>query len=218
MIKELALDDIGTPFNFELFDADEKQQQEQARKASAVRTRSRVFARRAASEAQLASILPPEIDAGDSWHVISQGDVDALSYLAHLLKAQPMDYVAMSTWCMSAADVQQIAAWLETGTIKRADSYVGEIFPSQYADAFEALCGIHKKHGGRVCVFRNHAKLFLCRAHNNAWVIQSSANINTNPRTENTVITADKTLFDHHLDYLSGIHSFDRSFDNWTPP
>lgn len=71
--------------------------------------------------------------------------------------------------------------------------------------------------GGRVAIFRNHSKVFLCRAGARAWVIESSANINTNPRTENTVITSDLGLYEHHKAYFDSIKSFARDFDEWQP-
>lgn len=39
----------------------------------------------AKAEAELATLLPERIADGDSWHVISHGNIDALSYLHHLL-------------------------------------------------------------------------------------------------------------------------------------
>lgn len=206
-----------TDFDEKQFLVDERRHVAQKRSAAAARTRSRRMARRASSEAKLAEILPPTIDDGDAWHVLSAGDVDALSYLAHLLKAQPMEYVALSTWCMAMADVEQLRAWLEEGRIGRLDAYVGEIFPGQYSGEHEALCAAVRAYGGRVCVYRNHSKLFLCRAGSRAWVIESSANINTNPRAENTVITADADLFEHHKRHLDGVRSFERNFDGWSP-
>jgi len=50
-----------------------------------------------------------------------------------------------------------------------------------------------------------------------AWVIESSANINTNPRSENTVVSADMGLFQHHKAWFDAIHSFERNFDDWRP-
>lgn len=188
------------------------------RQSVAYRTHSRRMARRAASDARLAEILPLDIVPGDAWHVISQGDVDALSYLAHLLKSGPLDYVVLSTWCMAQADAEQLRDWLLAGTLGRLDAYVGEIFPGQYPGEHETLCAaIRSAGGGRVCVTRNHAKLFLCRRGAQAWVVESSANINTNPRMENTVITADYGLYQHHKTYLDGLRSFARDFDRWTP-
>lgn len=186
--------------------------------ASAHRTRSRREARRAKSEAVLSEILPTTIEDGDAWHVLSSGDIDGLSYLAHLLKTTKMDYVLLSTWCMAMDDVKRLSEWLENGTISRLDAYVGEIFPNQYDDEYAALNAAIKKQGhGRVCVFRNHSKIFACRSGNKAWLIESSANINTNPRTENTVITADMALFLHHKAYFDGVRSFNRDFDDWEP-
>jgi hypothetical protein len=149
--------------------------------------------------------------------VISSGDIDSLSYLAHLLKHRRMNHVALSTWCMAMEDVRRIDAWLQDGTIGRLDAYVGEIFPGQYADEHAALCKAVRPAGGRVCVFRNHSKLYMCRSGADAWVIESSANINTNPRTENTTITADVEIYRHHLAYFDGVRSFNRDFDDWTP-
>lgn len=217
MIDDIDLCHVGEPFELERFRAETADEKHRKRVASAIAVRSRILARRAKSEAHLADILPPQIADGESWHVLSSGDVDALSFLAHIIKSQPMEYVAFSTWCMAAADVAQLGAWLQSGAIDALDAYVGEIFPNQYPAEFESLCAIVRRNTGRVCVFRNHAKMFLCRAQDRAWVIESSANINTNPRTENTVITADRALFDHNLSYLHGIRSFDRSFDDWSP-
>jgi len=213
----IDLNNIGQPFSLELFAADTVVEIHARQNATATRTRSRIEARRAKSEAILDEILPPNIAAGEAWHVLSSGDVDSLSYLAHLLKTHRMDYVMFSTWCMANEDVKRLADWLDTGKIGQIDAYVGEIFPNQYAEAHEALCAIVKKHGGRVCVFRNHSKLYCCRAGDSHFVIESSANINTNPRTENTVITADAGLYDHHLSYFNGCRSFNRDFDDWTP-
>lgn len=43
-----------------------------------------------------------------------------------------------------------------------------------------------------------------------AFVIESSANINTNPRTENTVVTIDEGLYRFHKDYFDGIVSIEK--------
>ena len=40
--------------------------------------------------------------------------------------------------------------------------------------------------------------------------IQTSANINTNPRTEQGSITIDKGIFDFYKEYFDGIKSFEK--------
>lgn len=185
-----------------------------AKMARATKTRDKIHARRAASEKVLSEILPEEIEMGDSWHVLSSGDVDSMSFMAHLMRHADMDYCAFSTWCMAVDDVRQFVDWLEAGRIKRLDAYVGEIFPGSYPKEYAALLDAVSRYGGRVAVFRNHSKVFLARSGHRAWVVQSSANINTNPRTENTCITGSVDLFDHHKAYFDGIRSFVRDFDD----
>ena len=186
-----------------------------------MRTRARVQTSRAVGEAALAAVLPPVIASGDSWHVCSAGDVDGLSYLAHLLAAMPAAHVIVSTWCMSLDDVQHLAAWLDAGRIGRLDVYVGEIFPSQYAPAYDELCRVLRAHpgGGRCAVFRNHAKVvvFANPARRYFVTVESSANLNTNPRNEQTALTRSRPLADFYRRFFDGVRSLQRNFDDWAP-
>jgi hypothetical protein len=175
--------------------------------------------RRATSEATLANLLPPHIEDGESWHVISGGDIDGLSFAKHLIDRELFDRMLLSTWCMALDDVQQLARWLDAGTLRWLDCYVGEIFPSQYQAAYAELCATVRRHQGRVATFRNHSKVMLLGNSKTGrhLVITSSANINTNPRTEQTVITADTALFHFYADFFNGIKSFNKSFPAWMP-
>ena len=96
--------------------------------------------RRAFSETKLLDLVSPEelID-GASFNFITGGDVDALSYLKLILRAQPLDYVLASTWCMAQEDIFQFKDWYEEGLIKKADFYVGEIFPGTYKIEYKFL-------------------------------------------------------------------------------
>jgi hypothetical protein len=164
--------------------------------------------RRAFSETQLLDICDLKFKDGDSYHFITGGDVDALSYLKLILRAQKLEYCLFSTWCMAQEDVWQLNDWLEAGQIKKIDAYVGEIFPGSYKNEYELLKPIIEKYGGRVAVFRNHSKIFAGYGKKFYFGIQTSANINTNPRTENGCITIDKAIYDFYKDYFDGIKSF----------
>lgn len=183
----------------------------------AKKTRARIHMRRARSEAVLNEVLPPVIAPGDAWHVISSGDVDSMSFLSHLLKHSKMRHVLLSTWCMAMPDVVALRDYLISQRIGTLDVYVGEIFPAQYAEEYETLCEAIRPTNGRVAVFRNHSKIIACAAEQNAYVIESSANVNTNPRTEQTTITADASLYRFYREYFDAVRSFARDFDAWTP-
>lgn len=155
------------------------------------------------------ALAKQEFTDGESYHCITAGDVDALSYLKVIIRQQRLDYCLFSTWCMAAEDVLQFREWVETGKIKKLDAYVGEIFPRQYQIEWAMLTKLMEETGcGRVAVFKNHSKIFAGYGPKYAFGIQTSANINTNPRAENGCITIGHDIYQFYRDYFDGIKSF----------
>lgn len=175
----------------------------------------RYLFRRAFSETQLLDIFgiePPK--PGECWHFITAGDVDSLSFLKIMTRHQAVKHVIVSTWCMAAEDILQFDEWLEAGKIEKADFYVGEIFPGSYTVEYRMLNDIIERHRcGRVAVFRNHSKIMSGQGEKFAFTIESSANINTNPRTEQTQVTVNDELYHFYKDYFDGIISIDKKAD-----
>jgi hypothetical protein len=167
--------------------------------------------RRAFSETQLLDCFGLEpLKEGFSYHCITAGDVDSLSFLKIILRHQDLEYCLASTWCMAADDILQFDEWLTTGKIKKLDFYVGEIFPGTYKLEYRKLKEIFAKHQcGRIAVFRNHSKIYAGIGNKFAFGIETSANINTNPRTENGCITIGNDIFDFYKEYFDGIISFE---------
>lgn len=189
------------------------EQPESKEQARACKTAARISARRAKSEEHLAQILPSKFDQDECWHVISHGDIDSLSYLAHALTTVPyFEHVCISTWCMARADLDRITEWLDTRLIEQLDLYVGEIFPSQYGDEFERAKELSEIYGCRLVVTRNHSKVMLMsHQESQTWLVsESSANVNTNPRIEQTAITASKDLFEFYKEFFDGLKTIDR--------
>ncbi len=93
--------------------------------------------------------------------------------------------------------------------LNKVDIYVGEIFPGTYRVEYEALKKVITPNIGRICVFRNHAKIFAGYGDAFYFGIQTSANINTNPRTENGCITVSKKLYEFYKEYFDKIKTFE---------
>ena len=186
-----------------------KAEQQQAR---AVRTQNRHAVRRAKAEAELATLLPERIADGDSWHVISHGNIDALSYLRHLLKPTYFDYVGVSTWCIARQDLTEISAWLDAGRIDHFALYAGEIFRNQYGDEYEMVLRMREQYGVHFVMAKNHSKVTLAcnEAEGYYVVVESSANVNTNPRIEQACVTASRELFDFYREFFDGLKSIDK--------
>ncbi len=168
--------------------------------------------RRAFSETSLLDACGEfDFKDGHSYNFITAGDVDALSYLKAVLRQQPLDYLLFSTWCMAAEDILQIEEWMQAGRIAKLDAYVGEIFPNSYKIEYQMLIDMFARNAGagRIAVFKNHSKIFAGIGPKFAFVVQSSANINTNPRTENGCIAIDRGLYEFYRAYFDGIKSFE---------
>lgn len=179
--------------------------------------KSRHILRRAFSEKKLAEILPAELEQNTSYHCISGGDIDSLTYLKHIINQQPLHYCLFSTWCMALEDIAQFQTWLKSGQIQRLDAYCGEIFPNSYRKEHIALTQLVREFGGRVAIFRNHSKIYAGIGSKYSFAIESSANINTNPRAENTVITTGHDIYSFYKEYFDNIKSYNRDFDSWEP-
>jgi len=168
--------------------------------------------RRAFSETQLLDVIGTDtLKLNHSYHCISAGDVDSLSYLKVIIRQQDLDYCLFSTWCMAADDIMQFEEWLKDGKIKKLDAYLGEIFPKSYPFEWKKINEIFEKYQcGKISIFRNHSKVYAGYGDLYPFAIESSANINTNPRTEQTCITIDEGLYLFYKDYYSKINSFEK--------
>lgn len=171
--------------------------------------------RRAFSEVRMLEAMKyVQLQDGCTYNFITAGDVDSLSFLKVVLNQHNLDYMLCSTWCMAAEDILQIQQWHGAGRIKKFDMYMGEIFPGSYKIEWNMVKKFYAEHPdvGRVAVFKNHSKIYAgCNAADGFYFgIQTSANINTNPRTEQGSITVDKGIFDFYKDYFDGINSFEK--------
>ena len=161
-----------------------KKSQTHRRNTECLIRETKTIYRRAFSETQLLDILGKEFQNGYSYHCITAGDVDSLSYLKCILRQQDLDY------CLA---------------------YLGEIFPNTYKHEWNKLKQIFEKYNcGRIAVFKNHSKIYAGYGNKFHFGIETSANINTNPRTENGCITIGKDIFDFYKQYFDGIISFEK--------
>lgn len=211
----MGWDNLSNAKFFNVKEAKKNVKQSEERKGSRRRTTAcielsdRYLYRRAFSETQLLDVVDFDYKKGHSYHFITGGDVDSLSFLKTVIRQQNLDYLLFSTWCMAAEDVLQLDKWIEEGRIKKMDAYVGEIFPNSYRIEYNMLLNLMNKYDcGRVAVFKNHSKIFAGYGDKFPFAIESSANINTNPRTENACITIDEGLYKFYRDFFDGIKGF----------
>lgn len=167
------------------------------------------MARRYASEKKLEEIVDWEFKDGNSYHVISQGDIDSLTFLRHIIKQQTLKECMISTWCMAIFDILEIESWIKNKRIGKVNFVCGEIFKGSYIGEYTELKRMESEGKCTLKIFKNHSKVMASHGDKFSFVVESSANVNTNPRCENTVITIDKGLVDFYLDFYDKIISID---------
>ena len=187
------------------------------RTVSVFKTMSTTKKMRLLSESRLDGALDWHLEPGCAYHVISAGDVDSLTYLRHIAKDQRVEYAIVATWCMATKDAEEMRSWVERGLVGRFDFYVGEIFKDGYRGCRDVLDEICATCGGRVARFRNHSKVMVVYGECYDCAVESSANVDTNPMTEQTCITVDSGLADFYKDYYDGINDFDGGYRGWEP-
>jgi hypothetical protein len=178
------------------------------RKTECLELSQKYLYRRAFSEVSLLdSMRDMDFKENHSYNFITAGDVDALSYLKLIINKQDLKHVLISTWVISAEDILQIGLWHEEGKLQSIDFYVGEIFPNQYKIEYDMLKNLTQK-TGKLVHFKNHSKIFAGYGDKFYFGIQTSANVNTNPRTENGNIIIGKEIYDFYLSYFDKVTSF----------
>lgn len=179
---------------------------------SVIKRRNRHLTRRAKSEEVLRSILPDYVGCGDSYHVMSSGDVDSMSFMTFYMINYCFDDVLISTWVIADSDIDNLIDMMRNGRIKRLRLFLGEIYPGTYPAEYSKLLKMRDEFDFKMVVARNHSKIMLMGGGSSKMdlVIESSANVNTNPRMEQTAIHNDKGLYDFYSEFFDGVKSIDR--------
>lgn len=132
---------------------------------------------------------------------------------AVLARQTPIETLLISTWCMAMPDVEWLRSQIEVGRIGHIDFIIGEIFPSQYPDEYTAVGAMESAGVASMKIARNHAKVMAGPTPDGDihFAIESSSNVNTNPRIEQTAIHMSRELCDHYRNFYAGIKSIDGS-------
>lgn len=169
--------------------------------------------RRAFSEMELLeSLAAPDFQFQEGWCYcfMSRGDVDLLSYLKLVLQHQNVERLIVSAWKTDETDIKLIRKWMEYGRIAHLDIYLGRM----YAYGKERRYDIRRFRGileglpeCTVKVFRNHSKIIAGKGEKFNFVIQGSANMNTNVNAENVCIIIDDAAYDFYSSFFKDIKS-----------
>lgn len=81
------------------------------------------------------------------------------------------------------------------------------IYKDKEYNYFDYICEICNKNNWKICCCNNHSKILLLRTEQNFYVIETSSNLNENPKMEQFSFENDKELYDFYKSIFEGIEN-----------
>jgi hypothetical protein len=139
--------------------------------------------------------LPAE---GETLHGLMTGTYDLMHLLVALLDAlgSPCETMRVSTLSLSARNVAEMAALLDSGKVKRLDLLCSDFFRKHDKAIFAGLLQEFASRGQRVAAARSHCKVVtLALEDGRRYALEGSANLRTNHNVEQFALARDPELF-----------------------
>ncbi|MDL2257574.1 hypothetical protein LJC42_00245 [Eubacteriales bacterium OttesenSCG-928-K08] len=142
--------------------------------------------------------LPRE---GEHFKLFSDGGFSSISIIAKIARDEGIRDLYVSTLRIGKKEMQVLLALNQSGLLDKATFFVGSIFAndkkSEY-DYFTYATDVCEKLGWKFHVIKNHSKLILAETPGSHIVVETSSNLNENPKMEQFCIERDVGAFDFY--------------------
>lgn len=144
---------------------------------------------------------------GTSIHMVTNGGFSYWDFipLTADLQGAPIDELILSTWIMSEWNIKELRKMFDIGVLQEAWILTGRYFKVRNAEAYQRLLEATRTYRIRLFSFKNHSKVVLMRTGRQKIIIEGSANMTENTRTENYVVTNDPELYGFHRAWMTGM-------------
>lgn len=159
------------------------------------------------SSAELERLIP-ELPDKECYKIISGGDFSSISFIRFVGVKTKIKELTVSTLRVGKKELQYLDLMAKNGRIGTATFVVGSIMKKDskkglsygYYDNFENVCNKNK---WRYCISNNHSKLILMDTDKGKYVLETSSNLNENPKIEQFSFEKDSNLYDFYHNFLS---------------
>jgi hypothetical protein len=159
------------------------------------------------SNQYLAEVLKGLPEPNTTWHAISNSRFDFWSFIPAVI-SYLNNYTTelyISTWTTNNRNTQSLIELYDQGKIGKVVFVVGRYFQSREQATYNYLASNLMQRHQKLIVGEHHAKIMLLHNQDNYIVIESSANLTSNPRTENFVYSNDKDLYYFYKSWFEGL-------------
>lgn len=163
-------------------------------------------------KANLRDVLESLPRPGETYHVLSCNKFDAWTWVPVTVELMggTTDELYINTWIINHHHVRELAGLLRENRISRTRMMTGLLFKTREPAAYALLVEELARHDGRYLAVPSHAKVTLLAnwATDDYIVLEASANMSTNDKVEQTVMTNDRDLYLWYRDWFENV--FDR--------
>lgn len=152
----------------------------------------------------LNNLIPKLPGTDESYRAISyQGGFASVSFIVDVAQKETILELTASTLRIGKKQLKALQKLQDMGSLKKANFVIGGIMKENkstgrsysYYDDFQQVCEVNN---WNYVVVNNHSKIILMRTDSNYYVLETSSNLNENPKIEQFTFENDKELYDFY--------------------
>ena len=134
---------------------------------------------------------------------VSDGGFSSISFILFISSRATIREMYVSSFRIGRKELQMIDALHQSGKIGMCHFTVGSLMKDDGATGkkykyYDDFVGVCKKNGWEYITTNNHSKILLFDTSNGKYVIETSSNLNENPKIEQFSFEKDSVLFDFY--------------------
>lgn len=143
------------------------------------------------------------------YKMVTCGNFSSISVVIHVAHQTKIHNLYASSFRIGRKQLQAIDAlrksgrigkcYFAVGTLMKNDSETGKQY--HYYDLFEEIC---KKNGWEYATVNNHSKILLFDTDAGKYVLETSSNLNENPKIEQLSFEKDEELYEFYRSIFEG--------------
>lgn len=156
------------------------------------------------NETRQLSALIQEFDKTKVYKFLSvKGGFASINFIDYVAGLEVIQELTVCTLAVGKAQIERLENLKQRKRLKNANFIVSTIFKQRgelvdkygYYDAFQEICDRNK---WRYKLTNNHAKIILMRTAQNFYVLETSSNLNENPKIEQFSFETSKELYEFY--------------------
>ena len=145
----------------------------------------------------------PLLPVAEVYKIVSDGRFSSISFVKYIADRAKIKEMYVSSFRIGRKELQLIDALHSSGRIGMCHFAVGTLMANDssavrryhYYDDFKLVC---EKNGWEYITVNNHSKILLFDTDTGKYVIETSSNLNENPKIEQFSFEKDNDLFDFY--------------------